>query len=170
MTKRDATGPSCDHVHWRFGYQVTWALSKADSSFGPEGVRFRESRESWRWYRVSQSSNWYFAKWDGFRSEALCLEKEAVFRRLFRPYWGSVWLYRRSGSFVSVSFINNIAFRKVPIGTLRNETVSGRKRFAWRRRQLVVDCFVCSWVLCGFTVGLVRLFRFYLSISSRFAK
>ena len=24
---------------WRFGYQVTWTLSKADSSFGPEGVR-----------------------------------------------------------------------------------------------------------------------------------
>ena len=32
MTKRDATGPRCDHVHWRFGYQVTWTLSKADTS------------------------------------------------------------------------------------------------------------------------------------------
>ena len=33
---------------WRFGYQVTWTLSKADtsktdSSFGPDVVRFRES-------------------------------------------------------------------------------------------------------------------------------
>ena len=31
-TNRDATGPCCDHVHWRFGYQVTGALSKADTS------------------------------------------------------------------------------------------------------------------------------------------
>ena len=31
-TKRDATGPSCDHVHWRFGYQVTWIFSKVDTS------------------------------------------------------------------------------------------------------------------------------------------
>ena len=65
---------------------------------------------------------------------------------------------------------DGIAFRKVPTGILRNETVSGRKRFAWRRRQCFVDCFVRIEVLCGFTVGLVRLFRFYLSISSRFAK
>ena len=31
-TKRDTTGPPCDHVHWRFGYQFTWTLSKADTS------------------------------------------------------------------------------------------------------------------------------------------
>ena len=32
MTKRDATGPSCDHEQWRFGYQVTWTLSKAGTT------------------------------------------------------------------------------------------------------------------------------------------
>ena len=31
-TKRNATSPSCDHEQWRFGYQVTWTLSKADTS------------------------------------------------------------------------------------------------------------------------------------------
>ena len=35
--KRDATGPSCDHSLWespiwRLGYQVTWTISKADTS------------------------------------------------------------------------------------------------------------------------------------------
>ena len=38
-----------------------------------------------------------------------------------------MWLYCPSDSFASVLFIDIIAFRKVPIGTLRNETVSGRK-------------------------------------------
>ena len=61
------------------------------------------------------------------RSETLCLEKEAACRRLFRLQLGSVWLYCRSGSLVSVLFIDIIAFRKVPIGTLRNETVTSVK-------------------------------------------
>ena len=34
---------------------------------------------------VSQSTNWYFAKRDGFRSEMLGLEKETACHRLFRP-------------------------------------------------------------------------------------
>ena len=63
-----------------------------------------------------------------------------------------------------------MAFRKVPIGTLRNMTVSGWKCLALRRRQGLVDFFVRIEVLCGFTVSLVRLFRFYRSIISRFAK
>ena len=56
-TKRDATGPSCDHRTLRespgFSLEVRVSsnmsslqgghLSRADSSFCPEGVRFRES-------------------------------------------------------------------------------------------------------------------------------
>ena len=81
----------------------------------------------YRYHRVSQSTNWYFAKRDGFRSETLCLEKEAACRRLFSLQLDFVWLYCRSGSLVSVLFIDIIAFRKVPIGTLRNETYTSVK-------------------------------------------
>ena len=90
--------------------------------------------------------------------------------RLFHRRLVSVELHCPSGWSVSVLLLDNLhmAFRKVPIGTLRNETVSGRKCLALRRRQGLVDCFVRIEVLCGFIVGLVRLF--HRSIISRFAK
>ena len=61
---------------------------------------------------------------------------------------------------VVLSFVRGITFRKVPIGTLRNETVSGRKCLALRRRQGFVDCFVRIEVLCGFTIS-----RSFVSVS-----
>ena len=99
---------------------------------------------------------------------------EAVFPnsscRLFRRYLGSAWLFL-SLWFVRLDYPSyDIAFRKVPIVTLRNDTVPGRKCLARTRRQGFVDCFVRSEVLCGFTVGLVRLFRFLLIDNIAFRK
>ena len=45
-TRRNRFGPSCDPV-WRFGYQVTWTLSKADTSL--KRTVALVPRGSWFW-------------------------------------------------------------------------------------------------------------------------
>ena len=89
---------------------------------------------------------------------------------LFHRHLVSVEIYCPSGWSVSVLLLDNLHGVSQSTNCLRNETVSGWKCLALRRRQLIIDCFVRIEVLCGFTVSLVRLFRFYRSIISRFAK
>ena len=81
---------------WRLGYQVTWTLSKVDSSFGPEGVRFRES---WLYNKLPVNSPiqrllknmnltvfWYNCNMNQLRKEkrksiTICLVVKNVFSR-----------------------------------------------------------------------------------------